>query len=1339
MLLVVNLTANAQFDFWRGANLGSPAQAGSLTTNVDNSITITAGGNDIWGGSDNGYYYSTWVDSTAWEATVKVRDFTVSSSFGGNAWAKAELMVRLSDPNVGHAGNDAFIAMMLAPGQGNGNGSQYRASRGIGAADAGNTGFADSMPNWLKLTRNGSVFTVQSSVDGTTWRTSQTIDTANTANGFGTAWPSLVTVGLAVTAHSDANAVGDIATVTFENLTLTGATFTTPTAITVLTEAPADVNTYVGSEASMSFRTSNNGFPNPTVLFANSYQWYRGSTPLPGCTRTAITFLATAADNNATFYCVSKLPAPWDNIVKTSVVSTVHVNASTVDWTGGLKLEVFPASDRGDVYETNVPRGNGSNQRPPVAGTLRWLDAFEDGGGYGNNTSRRVTGYFIPWQNGNYTFFVAADDDTDVYLGVDSTPASKRIICQEPEWSGYNSWTNAGGGGTNAIAQKCSNTWTNGAGVVENPTGIALVGGTKYWLEMVVHNGGGGDNAGLTAMLYDTAVLSPPENNTPSTLRASSNNIALISWQATPTSWTLQPVDSIGVLLGDAIFRAQAASTGELTPHYQWYRGSAPIAGATSTVLVIPALAQTDHGAQIKCVATVPTVASITSSVAQIVIVSGVFEPGFAANQKWQGTDIDDISMQELQGGNLGPPTFQNVVPALEASQSNANGDYYGRKLTGMFIPPANGAYVFWTCSDDQSEVYLSTDATAANKRLLCEETAWSNTRLWGTSGDGTGNGSIVSQKRSDTWTNSAGATPWSAGINLVGGQRYYIEVLTRDGTGGDNVSVTYTLIGESAPPNGEASKITGARLGFYAPPIPAPTFTLQPTNPGTIIASPFATARFYAAGTSTSTYAVGDVNADTQNQFVFFQWMKNGVDIPGATATAVTLTGFRMTDNNAQIRCRMRALGYGTPPDTRLWVTSSIVNLTVVGNPADAPVVSYVSTHENFDTFPSLQYLTIAFSGAMMDPASLTNPANYTLPAGAAIDTALPMYYDTRNLTHVAIPLQYNPSLPTGNVTVTGVKSWSQITAPTATLPINTVPFVAANSAGMKNIGNLTTTGTDPAFPSKLWHDGPNAYTIAAQGSDIWNPADGFNFMWQEKSGNFDVVLRQKTYSVGNRWAKCGLMARETLEPGSRNWNVVNDPPDVPCLTDGNGANLVEANWRPAGPTPGNTTGADSANWHQPFTQLPPTYPNAWVRLKRENSLMTAYRSTDGQNWTMIASNDVAVIQSTNPLPAMMYVGICVTGHHNDSDGIFPPASMDSQLYWNIVSVDNFNSAYVPAPILTYTVEPGGLVLSWTPAGGTLYSSSDFVSWTLVGTANPSAPQAMTGAPKFYRVVRAP
>ena len=100
-------------------------------------------------------------------------------------------------------------------------------------------------------------------------------------------------------------------------------------------------------------------------------------------------------------------------------------------------------------------------------------------------------------------------------------------------------------------------------------------------------------------------------------------------------------------------------------------------------------------------------------------------------------------------------------------------GNDYGCRIRGYVHPPETGEYVFWIASDDHSELWLSTDETPAKKQKLC------------------GLNHPVGQR---DWTSDPSQK--SAPVPLVAGKRYYIEVLQKQGGGGEHVAAGWTLPG---------------------------------------------------------------------------------------------------------------------------------------------------------------------------------------------------------------------------------------------------------------------------------------------------------------------------------------------------------------------------------------------------------------------------------------------------------------------------------------------------------------------------------------------------------------
>src|SRR5687768_11883255 len=69
-------------------------------------------------------------------------------------------------------------------------------------------------------------------------------------------------------------------------------------------------------------------------------------------------------------------------------------------------------------------------------------------------------------------------------------------------------------------------------------------------------------------------------------------------------------------------------------------------------------------------------------------------------------------------------PTLEEIiVDGFETPSSW--GENYGQRVSGYLTAPLNGTYTFWIATDDGGELYLSSDETPANKRLIASVATW--------------------------------------------------------------------------------------------------------------------------------------------------------------------------------------------------------------------------------------------------------------------------------------------------------------------------------------------------------------------------------------------------------------------------------------------------------------------------------------------------------------------------------------------------------------------------------------------------------------------------------------
>ncbi len=101
--------------------------------------------------------------------------------------------------------------------------------------------------------------------------------------------------------------------------------------------------------------------------------------------------------------------------------------------------------------------------------------------------------------------------------------------------------------------------------------------------------------------------------------------------------------------------------------------------------------------------------------------------------------------------------------------------DDYGWLILGYIHPPKTGEYVFHLASDDNSELWLSTDESPANAVKIAQESNWQGVRAY----------------------SPTGAEQTSAPVALEKGNAYFVELVVKEGFGGENSAVAWRLADE--------------------------------------------------------------------------------------------------------------------------------------------------------------------------------------------------------------------------------------------------------------------------------------------------------------------------------------------------------------------------------------------------------------------------------------------------------------------------------------------------------------------------------------------------------------
>ena len=389
------------------------------------------------------------------------------------------------------------------------------------------------------------------------------------------------------------------------------------------------------------------------------------------------------------------------------------------------------------------------------------------------------------------------------------------------------------------------------------------------------------------------------------------------------------------------------------------------------------------------------------------------------------------------------------------------------------------------------------------------------------------------------------------------------------------------------------------------------------------------------------------------------------------------------------------------------LWLTAAVH--------AQTPAI--VDAFGEYDSGTSNQYVDVTFSEAM-NPASVTNAANYSI-AGHTISGAM-LFTNNAGVSSTNLMILQLDSRLTGSFTlnVSNVRSFSGVP-------------IAANTSVAGAVDPLSSIdiGVFGGFTGTTYYEGPGSYLVNSSGQDVWNNQDGFRFVYGTRTGNFDVVVQVPSIFPVGQTSLAGLMAREVIDPsdgGSRMICVYTTPTAAQIGLDGNaGQNIVGMCVR-------DTT---DAGVYEPGDYIGdghvrPVYPNQWLRLTRQtdgtNDLFTAYASTNEASWTWMGDFNPLTSGMSNAFPSVVNVGMCAAAD-----------SYSPNTYLVTAAFQNFGD-YVERPTLAATLAATkqSLIISWQPAGESLYSSpvlGSAANWTLVTTNNP-ATVTITGPAMFFR-----
>ncbi|HOX01929.1 MAG TPA: Calx-beta domain-containing protein [Candidatus Paceibacterota bacterium] len=570
-------------------------------------------------------------------------------------------------------------------------------------------------------------------------------------------------------------------------------------------------------------------------------------------------YTLSAVRNGFTFAPPSRTIAVGPNVMGADFVSPTRAGPGS-----GLEREVWL-----NISGSAVPNLTANARYPDHPDQVEALaDAFESPLDWQENYGQRVRGYFVPPISGGYTFYIASDDASELYLSPTTNAASKARIAYVSGWTDSRSWS---------------------ANPSQRSSLFQLAAGQRYYIEALQKEGNGGDHLAVGVDLPDGTQERPVPYHRLVPLDAPSAPPIAVSIAASvpttaeggePGAFTFDrtgdaaaPLEVFFRVSGSARYAADYAGTGlkitfaagqtnasisiapindtaaetaeTVTLTLVAGTGYIPSPGADSATVAIH---DNDGSLAVSIVATGPNASKEGPEPGRFTVQrSGIASDPVRVRYTIAGTATNgvdygaidsevvfeagqataDIMITPLAGAGLEPPktvvltlvagsgyvvaapnmakiTIAQPGPGLgllrewwtglggagtvseltnsggfpdspsgrEFLRSAAEGprdweDNYGSRLRGWFIAPMTGSYSFFIASDDGGELWLGTSSQASSRRRIAYVSGWVDYRAW-----------------------TSQANQRSAGVPLVAGQRYYLEALHSEGSGGDHCSI---------------------------------------------------------------------------------------------------------------------------------------------------------------------------------------------------------------------------------------------------------------------------------------------------------------------------------------------------------------------------------------------------------------------------------------------------------------------------------------------------------------------------------------------------------------------
>lgn len=457
-----------------------------------------------------------------------------------------------------------------------------------------------------------------------------------------------------------------------------------------------------------------------------------------------------------------KFPGPGTFEVRMTVSDGVNTGIDNVLITvrnplaansGGILREAWTGVSG---YTLNDLKNSSAYQKAPTFRDV--LETFETPTNWADNYGQRLTGTLQVPAEADYHFFIASDDESELWLNVaGETAAGATRIAYTTSGTGQYAWTNR-------ASQKSA--------------AIRLLPGRRYYIQALHKEANSSDYLAVAYRRVDQpnaapvvipgVMLSPP---TGTVAGAFDGQMAVEAGESLSGVWPKSRYSLKGTAV-DYVPGPQPLA-------YRWSVVS-PAAAAARVIFNSPTALTTDvefpsAGTYTLQLSATDGFISRTDTLTVTIGAQLAVGTGTILAERFNsiaGSWVTDLTK------NPKYPNSPDARMQLRSAEIPSNqAENYGMLLRGYLHAPATGIYRLNLASDDWSEVFLSTDRTPENKALACFVPAGTDYYEW--------------RKYPEYQL--------SRPIQLVAGQSYYIEIRFKESSSRDHLALAWLRPGTTA------------------------------------------------------------------------------------------------------------------------------------------------------------------------------------------------------------------------------------------------------------------------------------------------------------------------------------------------------------------------------------------------------------------------------------------------------------------------------------------------------------------------------------------------------------